>query len=368
MSAVAASPAAAGGFFTRTSDPPHMDAAVYHGEGDIRVEEVPDPEIEEPTDAIVRITHTAVCGSDLWFYRGQRDYPTPGRVGHEPMGVVEAVGDDVTHLRPGDRVLAPFAISCGECEFCRKGLYTSCVEEEGWGGEHDGAQGEKVRAPYADGTLVRVPERHANDEDVLEALLPLTDVMCTGHHAAVSAGVEAGDTAVVVGDGAVGLCGVLAAKRLGAERVIAMGHHEDRLAIAAEFGATETIAARGEAAVERARELTYGGANHVLECVGAESSMDTAFAVARPGGTVGFVGVPMGVDEAAFLDDAFRKNVALRGGVAPVREYVDDLMADVLQGTLDPSPIFTKTVDLDGVPEGYAAMDERDAVKVMVKL
>ncbi|GAA0307867.1 zinc-dependent alcohol dehydrogenase family protein [Halarchaeum salinum] len=345
-----------------------MDAAVYHGEGDIRVEEVPDPEIEEPTDAIVRITHTAVCGSDLWFYRGERDYPTPGRVGHEPMGVVEAVGDDVTHLRPGDRVLSPFAISCGECEFCRKGLYTSCVEDEGWGGEHDGAQGEKVRAPYADGTLVRIPERYADDEDVLESLLPLTDVMCTGHHAAVSAGVEAGDTAIVVGDGAVGLCGVLAAKRLGAERIVAMGHHENRLEIAEEFGATETVAARGEAAIERARELTYGGANHVLECVGAESSMDTAFAVARPGGTVGFVGVPMGVDEAAFLDDAFGKNVALRGGVAPVRQYIDDLMADVLQGTLDPSPIFTKTVDLDGVPEGYRAMDERDAVKVMVKV
>ncbi|QLC34522.1 zinc-dependent alcohol dehydrogenase family protein [Halarchaeum sp. CBA1220] len=345
-----------------------MKAAVYHGERDVRVEEVPDPEIEESTDAVVRITHTAVCGSDLWFYRGESDYPTPGRTGHEPMGVVEEVGDDVTSVRPGDRVLAPFAVSCGECEFCRKGLYTSCVEEKGWAGEHDGAQGEKVRAPFADGTLVRVPERYADDEDVLESLLPLTDVMCTGHHAAVSAGVGPGDTAVVVGDGAVGLCGVLAADRLGAERIVAMGHHEDRLEIAEEFGATETVAARGEVAVERATELTYGGANHVLECVGAESSMDTAFDVARPGGTVGFVGVPEGVDEAAFLEKAFRKNVGLEGGVAPVRKYVDDLMADVLQGTLDPSPIFTKTVDLEGVPEGYRAMDERDAVKVLVKV
>lgn len=345
-----------------------MQAAVFHGEGDVTVEEVPDPEVEEPTDAVVRITHTAICGSDLWFYRGQREYPTPGRVGHEPMGIVEEVGDDVTSVEPGDRVLSPFSISCGECEFCRKGLYTSCVRDEGWGGESDGAQGEKVRTPFADGTLVRIPDRYADDEDALESLLPLTDVMGTGHHAAVSAGVSEGDTAVVVGDGAVGLCGVLAAQRLGAERIVAMGHHEDRLEIAKEFGATETVTARGDDAVEEAKELTYGGANHVLECVGAESSMDTAFRVARPGGTVGFVGVPQGVEEGAFLDNAFGKNVGLEGGVAPVRNYVDDLMADVLQGTLDPSPVFTKTVDLDGVPEGYRAMDERDAVKVMVKL
>ena len=345
-----------------------MEAALFYGEGDIRVEEVPDPEIEESTDAIVRITHTAICGSDLWFYRGQRDYETPGRVGHEPMGIVEAVGEDVTSVRPGDRVLSPFAISCGECEYCRKGLYTSCVEDESWGGESDGAQGEQVRVPFADGTLVRIPERYADDEAVLESLLPLTDVMCTGHHAAVSAGVSAGDTAVVVGDGAVGLCGVLAARRLGAERVVAMGHHDDRLEIAEAFGATNVVNARGEDAVAEARALTHGGANHVLECVGAESSMDTAFEVARPGGTVGFVGVPAGVEEGAFLDNAFGKNVTLNGGVAPVRRYVDDLVDDVLQGTLDPSPVFTKTVDLDGVPEGYEAMHEREAVKVLVKM
>ncbi|MXR52414.1 alcohol dehydrogenase catalytic domain-containing protein [Halovenus sp. WSH3] len=344
-----------------------MRAALFHGEGEIAVEDVPDPTIEEPTDAVVRITHTAICGSDLWFYRGQREFPTPGRVGHEPMGVVEEVGSEVTHVQPGDRVLAPFWISCGECEFCRKGLHTSCVDGDSWGGEMTGAQGEMIRAPHADGTLVRIPDRYADDEDVLEAALPLTDVMCTGHHAAVSAGVEAGDTAVVVGDGAVGLCGVLACRRLGAERIIALGHHEDRLEIAEEFGATDTVAARGDEAVDAALDLTDGGANHVLECVGAESSMDTAFQVARPGGTVGYVGVPAGVDEAAFLETAFGDNVTLAGGVAPVRAYVDDLLADVLQGTLDPSPIFTKTVDLDGVPEGYRAMDERDAIKVLVK-
>jgi alcohol dehydrogenase len=345
-----------------------MKAAVFNGERDIEITDVPDPEIEDPTDAIIRVTHTAICGSDLWFYRGLREYPTPGRVGHEPMGIVEAVGDDVTHVAPGDRVLAPFWISCGECEFCRKGLHTSCVNGTSWGGEHSGAQGEQVRAPHADGTLVRVPDRFADDESVLESLLPLTDVMCTGHHAAVSAGVGPGSTVAVVGDGAVGLCGVLAAKRLGAERIVAMGHHEDRLAIAEDFGATDLISARGEEAIEAANEITAGGANHVLECVGVESSMDTAFEVARPGGTVGYVGVPAGIEDAAFLETAFGHNIGLEGGVAPVRAYIDELMADVLQGTLDPSPVFTKTVDLDGVPEGYRAMDEREEVKVMVKL
>ena len=345
-----------------------MRAAIYRGPGEIRVEDVPKPELEAPTDALVRVTHTAVCGSDLWFYRGESDREEGSRVGHEPMGIVEAVGDEVRSVRPGDRVLAPFVVSCGRCEFCRKGLHTSCVNGDSWGGDNGGAQGEYVRSPHADGTLVRVPDRHADDEATLRALLPLTDVMGTGHHAAVSAGVGAGDTCIVVGDGAVGLCAVAAARRLGAERIIAMGHHEERLELAREFGATETVAERGEAAVERAREATHGGANHVLECVGAASAMETAVDVCRPGGTVGYVGVPHGVDEAGLrLYDLFGDNVALRGGVAPVRAYVEDLMADVLGGTLDPSPVFTETVDLEGVPEGYRAMDEREAVKVLVK-
>jgi len=345
-----------------------MRAAIFEGPGEIAVEDVPKPEVEEPTDAVVRVTHTAICGSDLWFYRGQSDREEGSRVGHEPMGVVEAVGEDVRSVEPGDRVLAPFVVSCGECEFCRTGLHTSCVNGDAWSGANGGAQGEYVRSPYADGTLVRVPDRYADDEDALESLLPLTDVMGTGHHAAVSAGVGTGDTCVVVGDGAVGLCAVLAARRLGAERIVAMGHHEDRLALAEAFGATETVVERGETAVERARELTHGGAAHVLECVGAASSMETAVDVCRPGGTVGYVGVPHGVDEEGLdLYGMFGKNVGLRGGVAPVRAYVEELMADVLQGTLDPSPIFTKTVDLEGVPEGYRAMDERDAIKVLVK-
>jgi alcohol dehydrogenase len=344
-----------------------MRAATYHGPGDIRVESVPDPELDSSTGAMVRVTHTAICGSDLWFYRGESDRDVPSRVGHEPMGIVEEVGDDVVSVEPGDRVFAPFVVSCGRCEFCRKGLHTSCVNGGGWGGDNGGAQGEYVRCPEADGTLVRVPDRHADDEDTLRSLLPLTDVMGTGHHAALNAGVESGSTCAVVGDGAVGLCGVLAARRLGAERIIALGHHEDRLEIAEEFGATDLVTARSDEAVEEVRELTGGGVNHVLEAVGATSAMETAVGIARPGGTVGYVGVPHGMGDGLDLGPFFSDNVTLSGGVAPVRAYAEELMADVLQGTLDPSPVFTKTVDLDGVPEGYRAMDERDAVKVLVK-
>ena len=345
-----------------------MRAAVFHGPGDIRVEDVEKPELQAPTDAIVRVTHTAICGSDLWFYNGDSDREAGSRVGHEPMGIVEAVGEDVRRVEPGDRVFAPFVISCGRCEFCRRGLHTSCVNGDSWSGANGGAQGEYVRAPHADGTLVRVPDRYADDEDVLESVLPLTDVMGTGHHAAVSAGVEPGSTCVVVGDGAVGLCGVLAANRLGARRILAVGHHRDRLDLASDFGATETVLGDETAAVERVLSTTNGGVDHVLECVGAASSMETAVDVCRPGGTVGYVGVPHGVDEAGLaLTDFFRDNITLRGGVAPVRAYADALLEDVLGGTLDPAPIFTETVDLDGVPEGYQAMADREALKVLVE-
>jgi len=346
-----------------------MQAAVFHGPGDIRIENVPDPRIQDPTDAVVRITHTAICGSDLWFYRGQQEYQEGWRTGHEPMGVVEAVGNEVRHVKPGDLVLAPFAISDGTCEFCRKGLQTSCLHGNFWARDLDGAQGEAVRAPLADGTLVRIPEHARGDEKLLEALFPLTDVMGTGHHAAVSAGVKEGVTCVVVGDGAVGLCAVLAAKRLGAERVIAIGHHEDRLEKAKAFGATDLIFDRGEGAADEVIEMTRGGADHVLECVGAASSMGMAIRVARPGGTIGYVGVPHGVVEKGLdIMGLFFGNLTLRGGPAPVRAYMPALMEDVLAGTLDPSPVFDMTVDLAGVPDGYAAMDERKALKVLVRV
>lgn len=343
-----------------------MQAAVFHGPGDIRIEDVPKPELDGPGDALVRVTHTAICGSDLWFYNGDRDREIGSRVGHEPMGIVEAVGEDVRRVQSGDRVLAPFTISCGECEFCRRGLHTSCVNGDSWDGENGGAQGEFVRVPHADGTLVRVPERYADDEATLEALLPLTDVLGTGHHAAVSAGVGQGDSCVVIGDGAVGLCAVLAARRRGAREIVSVGHHAGRLDLAGEFGATDTVDGSGDVdAVERVRDLTDGGVDHVLECVGATISMEAAVDICRPGGTVGYVGAPFGVDGLDLMD-LFTDNITLRGGIAPVRAYADELMADVLGGTLDPSPVFDMTVDLDGVPEGYQAMADREALKVLV--
>ncbi|MFB6162034.1 MAG: zinc-binding dehydrogenase, partial [Halococcoides sp.] len=310
-----------------------MRAARFHGPGDVRVEAVDRPELSGPEDAIVRITHTAICGSDLWFYRGESDRETPSRVGHEPMGIVEEVGDDVRRVREGDRVFAPFAIGCGECRHCRAGWPTSCANGESWS-DHGGAQSEAVRVPHADGTLVRVPDRYAEDEGALEALLPLTDVMGTGHHAAVSAGVGVGDDCVVVGDGAVGLCGVLAARRLGAKRIVTVGHHADRLALAESFGADETVDGSAvDDPVARVREATHGGVDHAMECVGASSAMATAVGVCRPGGTVGYVGVPHGMDDFPIFD-FFEDNVTLAGGVAPVREYAEELMADVLGGTL----------------------------------
>jgi alcohol dehydrogenase len=284
------------------------------------------------------------------------------------MGIVEETGEAVRSVEPGDRVFAPFVISCGECEFCRRGLHTSCVDGDSWGGDNGGGQGEYVRATRADGTLVRVPDRHADDEAVLRSLLPLTDVMGTGHHAAVSAGVGPAEDCVVVGDGAVGLCAVLAARRLGARRIVALGHHEDRLELAREFGATETVLGEGEDDAERLVEATDGGVDHVMECVGAAGAMDTAIEVCRPGGTVGYVGVPHGVDDAGLdVFTLFGDNVALNGGVAPVRAYADELMTDVLGGRLDPSPIFTETVGIEEVAEGYRMMDEREAIKVLVK-
>jgi alcohol dehydrogenase len=344
-----------------------MRATVYHGPRDIRVEDVPDATLREPTDALVRVTHACICGSDLWPYRGDLEiYGRPGRTGHEFMGVVEAVGAEVRTIRPGQRVIAPFAFSDGTCDYCSSGLHTSCRAGGYWGGRNDGGQGEAVRAPLADGTLVPLPEdADLSDPRLATALATLTDVMGTGHHGARSAGVEPGATAVVVGDGAVGLCAVLAARRLGADRIIALGHHPDRLEMARGFGATDVITERGEEAVERVRELTDGGAAHVLECVGTAASFATAIGSARPGGVVGHLGLPA---EPVDLLDVHQRNVRLIGGVAPVRAYIPELLEDILAGRLDPSPVLDTTIALDEVPEGYAAMDERRAIKVLVEV
>lgn len=343
-----------------------MKATVYHSPGNVRVENVPDSTIQQPTDAIVRITHACICGSDLWFYRGIEAWQPGWRTGHEWMGIVEEIGSEVHNLKKGDRVLAPFAFSDGTCEFCHKGLQTSCVQGSFWGQTNDGGQAEAVRSPFADGTLVVIPPSVEGDEALLKAILPLTDVMATGHHAAVSAGVQPGSTVAVVGDGAVGLCGVLAAKRLGAERIILLGHHEDRLQLAQKFGATDVVTCRGEAAAAQVKEMTEGGTKSVLECVGAKSAMDTAIAIARPGGTIGYVGVPHGSSEEFDLFGLFMNNVTLKGGVAPARAYIPELLEDTLAGKLDASPVLDLTVDLDGVPKGYAAMDNRESMKVMV--
>ncbi|MFG1659675.1 zinc-dependent alcohol dehydrogenase family protein [Micromonospora chersina] len=345
-----------------------MRATVIHGPNDVRVEEVPDAAVRTPTDAVVRVVLACICGSDLWAYRGVAQRQPGQRIGHEFLGVVEAVGAEVGSVRVGDLVVAPFVWSDGTCDFCREGLHTSCPHGGFWGSVgSDGGQGEAVRVPYADGTLVKLPAEAAGDERLLTALLALSDVLATGHHAALAARVRPGATVAVVGDGAVGLCGVLAAKRLGAEQIIALGRHTARTDIARSFGATDVVAERGEAAIAAVRELTKGqGAHAVLEAVGTEDSMRTAISIARDGGAVGYVGVPHGGSAGVDIGQMFDRNVALAGGVAPARAYIPELLADVLAGTIDPSPVFDRSVTLDGVPDGYRAMDERTALKVRI--
>ena len=348
-----------------------MRATIIHATRDVRLETVPDPTILRPTDAVVRVTASCVCGSDLWPYRGVNEVTEARPIGHEFVGIVEEVGADVRTVRPGQFVIAPFRYSCGECAHCRYGVHTSCVRGgQGWGGlDGDGeptpaCQGEAVRVPYADGTLVATPE--VPDDALLPSMLALSDVMATGWHCAASAGVREGETVVVVGDGAVGLSAVLAASRMGAGRVVAMSRHEPRQAVARDFGATDIVAERGEEGAERIKELTDGvGADRVLECVGTGDSMDQAFASARPGGTVGFVGVPHGVEVP--IGTMFRHNVGLAGGVAPVRAYLEQLRDDVLAGEIDPGKVFDLTLPLEEVAEAYAAMDERRAIKVMLR-
>ncbi len=343
-----------------------MRATTIHGPGDIRVEDVPDAALREPTDAVVRVELACVCGSDLWAYRGTSKRKPGQRIGHEFVGEVVDVGSEVTSVRVGDRVIAPFVWSDGTCAYCTAGVHTSCVQGGVWGQVgSDGGQGEAVRVPHADGTLVSVPQDA--EATLLPAFLALSDVMGTGHHAALAAGVGPGSVVAVVGDGAVGLCGVLAATRLGAERVISLGRHEDRAAVARLFGATDQVAERGEAAVERVRELTGGlGASAVLECVGTGPSWETALGAVRDGGRIGYVGVPHGMDGLP-LKQLFGRNVGVGGGVAPTRRYLPELLADVLAGRLDPSPVFDRTVPLDDVADAYRAMEDRTALKVAVK-
>ena len=343
-----------------------MKATVMYAAGDVRVEKVPDARLVEASDALVRVTHACICGSDLWPYKKMARSDVGNRMGHEFIGLVEAVGADVRTVKRGDLVVAPFAWSDGTCVFCRQGLQTSCLHGGWWGGtELDGGQGEAVRVPQADGTLVVLPV--GPDHALMRSLLTLSDVMGTGHHAALAARVGPGRIAAVVGDGAVGLCGVIAARRLGAEQIIMLGRHPDRIALARTFGATDVVSERGEAAVERVRALTGGlGAHAVLECVGHGESMSTAVNIARAGGAVGRVGVPQ---EATIpnAQPSFYRNVTIAGGPAPVRAYIEELLPDVLEGRIEPGRVFDRVTTIDGVPEGYRAMNDREAIKVMVE-
>jgi threonine dehydrogenase-like Zn-dependent dehydrogenase len=341
-----------------------MRATTIHAPFDVRLSDVPDPIIGEPTDAVVRIVAGCICGSDLWPYRGENAITPGSRIGHEHVGIVEAVGADVRTVKPGDFVVTPFMISDGTCANCRAGMQSVCMNGGVVGRlPADGGQGEFARVPLADGTLVATPE--VPDDSMVPSLLTLSDVMGTGWHAAVTARVKPGDTVVVVGDGAVGLCGVLAAARMGAERVIALSRHEPRQKIALDFGATHLIAERGDAAKAAVLELTDGvGADAVLECVGTGQAMETAFAVARAGAMVGFVGVPHGVEVP--IGTMFSRNVGLAGGVAPTRAYLPRLMADVLSGAINPGLVFDQHLPLTEVAQGYKSMHERQAIKTIL--
>jgi threonine dehydrogenase-like Zn-dependent dehydrogenase len=343
-----------------------MRATVMYKAHDVRIEDVPDAVIQNPTDAVIRVARACICGSDLWPYN---DGPNVSgqQMGHEAVGVIEEVGSDVHKMKPGQVVVMPFAYSDGTCIFCGDGLQTSCLHGGffGQGAETGGAQAEALRIPQADGTLYPLPV--GKDDALMPSLLTLADVMGTGHHAAVTARVAPGHTVAVIGDGAVGLCGVIAAKRLGAEQIIIMGHHQSRIELAKQFGATDVVSERGEEAIERVRALTEGfGVHSVLECVGTEQAIGTSMGIVRPGGGVGRVGVPH-YETIPEAQQIFYRNVSVAGGPAPVRAYIDELLPDIMEGRIEPGRVFDRTVGLDAVPDGYRAMNERQALKVMIR-
>ncbi|PYR75225.1 MAG: IMP dehydrogenase [Acidobacteria bacterium] len=337
-----------------------MQATVLYGPHDVRVEDRPEPTIEEPTDAIISLPVTCICGSDLWPYRGISVFPAATPMGHEYCGIVEEVGRGVTSLRRGQFVIGSFFASDNTCPHCHHGYQSSCQHATPVGG----AQAPRLRVPLADGTLVAT--RDLPDADHIPSMLALSDVMGTGWFAADAANVKPGATVVVVGDGAVGLLGVLSAKQMGAERIIAMSRHESRQRLGREFGATDIVTERGDEGVERIKQLTNGvGADSVLECVGTQESMMQAIKSTRPGGYVGYVGVPHGVS----LDghQLFFSHVHLHGGPAPVRRYLSQLIDLVFKGKINPGKVFDLVLPLDRVAEGYRAMDERRAIKTLLR-
>ncbi|HTF51984.1 MAG TPA: zinc-dependent alcohol dehydrogenase family protein [Pseudonocardia sp.] len=343
-----------------------MRATLLYSAGDVRVEDVPDPTVQDPTDVVVRVLRAAICGSDLWPYASMPASEQGERFGHEFLGMVEEVGPEVSGLKAGDVVVAPFVWADNTCDFCAEGLHTSCRHGGRWGAPGvDGGQGEAVRVPQAQGTLVKLPV--SEDSALLPSLLTLSDVFPTGHHCAVKAGVGPRTTVTVVGDGAVGLSAVLSAHRLGAERILLMGRHTDRTDLGRDFGATDVIAERGDEGIERARELTGGDGTHtVLECVGTKKALEMAFAVARDGGVVSRIGAPQ-YEEGPIGLDMFLRNITLTGGVAPARAYIEELLPDVLDGKIEPGRVFDRAISLEEVPDGYRAMASREALKVLIR-
>jgi len=347
-----------------------MRATLMYGAGDVRVEHVPDPKLREATDAVVRVLRSCICGSDLWPYGSMPASHQGRRMGHEFLGVVDDVGSEVSGLKPGDVVVAPFVWADNTCDFCAEGLQTSCRHGGQWGAPGvDAGQGEAVRVPQARGTLVKLPlsADSAEDSTLLPSLLTLSDVFCTGHHGVVTSRVAPGKSVTVVGDGAVGLSAVLAAKRLGAERIILLGRHTDRTDLGRDFGATDVVAERGEEGIERVRELTGGDGTHaVVECVGTTQSLETALGVVRDGGVVSRLGVSQ-YTEVPMGFDTLMRNITLTGGAAPARAYIEELLPDILDGTIQPGKVFDSTVSLEDVPDGYRAMADRKALKVLIR-
>lgn len=339
-----------------------MRGAVLHAPGDVRVEDRPDPEIVEPTDAVLRLAATCVCGSDLWPYRGIEKVDDPRPMGHEYVGIVEEVGSDVTTIRPGQFVVGSFFASDNTCAVCRAGYHTSCVQRQM--GAATGGQAQYTRVPLADGTLVATPD--TPPDDLVPSLLAASDVLGTGWFGAVAAEAGPGKTVAVVGDGAVGLLGVLAARQLGAERIVAMSRHASRQELAREFGATDVVTERGDEGVARIKDLTDGlGAHSVIEAVGTQESMMQAIRSTRPGGHVGYVGVAH--DVALPGDQLFMSHVHLHGGPAPVRRFLPELIDLIWDRTIDPGRVFDLTLPLDEAAEGYRAMDERRAIKTLLR-
>jgi threonine dehydrogenase-like Zn-dependent dehydrogenase len=344
-----------------------MRATFLYGAGDVRVEEGPDPELLRGTDAVVRVVAACICGSDLHPYASMPPTARPRPMGHEFVGIVDEVGDEVTAIERGAVVIAPFAASDGTCEFCRDGLPTSCVQAQFFSaGSLGGGQADAVRVPLADSTLVAAPV--TADSPLLPSLLTLSDVMLTGHHCAVRGAVAPGRSVTVIGDGAVGLCAVLACRRLGADQIILVGRHTARTDLGIRFGASQVVTQRGDEAVQQIRELTNGWGTHVvLDAVGRRDAYDLAVAAVRAGGVISRVGMPQYEDAPVGFASLFSRNITLTGGVAPVRAYLDEFLGEVLTGRIEPGLVFDRTIDLDDVAEGYRAMAQREALKVLVR-